>query len=321
MRAVYAATSSRTDPLSALEVGELDEVQGPAGWQRIRLKASALNHHDLFSLQGLGLAGDKLPMILGCDGAGVDDDGNEVLVHSVIASAGWRGDETLDPKRSLLSEVHPGTFADFVWVPAGNVVPKPPELSWEEAGCLSTAWLTAYKMLFSVSPAAPGSTVLIQGAGGGVATALTTMAAKAGFRVWVTGRTEQKRAVATELGAAAVFEPGARLPERVDVVFDSVGEATWNHSLKSLKPGGAIVTCGATSGPNPPADLNRVFFTQLRILGSTMGNREEFGRLAQFLVSSGARPRIDSVLPLERAREGFARMLDGDVHGKVVFTH
>lgn len=321
MRAVFAKSSSRTDPLSALEVGELDDVQGPAGWTRIRLRTSALNHHDLISLQGIGLAADKLPMILGCDGAGVDDDGNEVLVHSVIASPGWRGDETLDPKRSLLSEVHHGTFADFVWVPAGNVVPKPAELSWEEAGCLSTAWLTAFKMLFSVSPAGPGSTVLVQGAGGGVATALTTMAARAGFRVWVTGRSGEKRALATELGAAEVFEPGARLPERVDVVFDSVGEATWSHSLKSLKPGGALVTCGATSGANPPSELNRIFFTQLRILGSTMGNREEFGRLAQFLVASGARPRIGTVLPLERAREGFARMLEGDVQGKVVFTH
>lgn len=321
MRAVYAKSSSESDPLSALEVGELDDVQGPPGWLRVRLKASALNHHDLFSLQGVGLPGDRLPMILGCDGAGVDDSGREVMVHSVVASPGWRGDETLDPKRSLLSEVHPGTFADYVWVPEGNVVAKPSELSWEEAGCLSTAWLTAFKMLFSVSPAAPGSTILIQGAGGGVATALIAMASKAGFRVWVTGRSEDKRALATELGAAEVFEPGARLPGRVDVVFDSVGQATWSHSLKCLKPGGAIVTCGATSGFNPPGELNRIFFSQLKVLGSTMGSREEFERLVQFLVTTGVRPRIGSVQPLERARNGFSRMLAGDVHGKVVFTH
>jgi NADPH:quinone reductase-like Zn-dependent oxidoreductase len=321
MRAVFARSSSRTDPLSGLEIGDLNPAPAPEGWIRVRLRASALNHHDLFSLQGVGLPSDRLPMVLGCDGAGVDDDGNEVLVHSVIASPGWRGDETLDPKRTLLSELHPGTFADEVWVPAGNVVAKPVELSWEEAGCLSTAWLTAFKMLFSVSPAGPGATVLVQGAGGGVSTALIPMAAQAGFRVFVTGRSDQKRQLALDLGAAEVFEPGARLPEQADVVFDSVGEATWSHSLKSLKPGGAIVTCGATSGFSPPAQLNRVFFTQLKVLGSTMGNREELVRLTRFLVATGIRPRIDDVLPLERARDGFARMLDGEVHGKIVFRH
>ncbi|MFI5086467.1 MAG: zinc-binding dehydrogenase [Actinomycetales bacterium] len=320
MRAVFASTTSTEDPLSGLRVGDLELPPAPAGWQRIRLRTSALNHHDLFSLGGL-LRDDALPMVLGCDGAGTDDDGREVVVHSVVSSPGWRGDETLDPRRTLLSEKHPGTFADYVWVPEGNVVPKPKELSWEEAGCLSTAWLTAYKMLFSVSPAAPGSTILVQGAAGGVATALISMASAAGFRVFATGRTEAKRALALELGAAEVFEPGARLPQRADVVFDSVGAATWSHSLKSLRPGGAIVTCGATSGPNPPADLNRVFFTQLRVLGSTMGNRDELERLLAFLAATGVRPRIGQVLPLERARDGFAAMLAGEVAGKIVFRH
>ncbi|WP_307857621.1 zinc-binding dehydrogenase [Paenarthrobacter sp. DKR-5] len=320
MRAVYAKSVSADDPLSGLEVGELPDQQGPDGWEKITLKASALNHHDLFSLRSV-LSSDDLPMVLGCDGAGIDADGNEVIVHAVVASPGWRGDETLDPRRTLLSERHYGTMADHVWVPAGNKVPKPAELSWEEAASLPTSWLTAYKMLFSVSPAAPGSTILIQGAGGGVATALTAMAAAAGFRVWVTSRSEDKRNLALTLGAAAVFEDGARLPERVDVVFDSVGQATWAHSLKSLRPGGAIVTCGATSGSAASTDLNRVFFTQLKVLGSTMGTREELQRLTRFLVATGVRPVIDSVLPLADARTGFARMLDGDVKGKVVFTH
>lgn len=321
MRAVFAQTTSSTDPLSALAVGELDDVPGPEGWVKVALRTSALNHHDLFSLQGVGLPPERLPMVLGCDGAGIDADGNEVLVHAVVASPGWRGDETLDPRRSLLSEIHPGTMADSVWVPAGNTVPKPASLSWEEVACLPTAWLTAFKMLFTVSPAGPGSTILVQGAGGGVSTALVAMAARAGFRVWVTGRTGDKRDGALALGADAAFEPGARLPERVDVVFDSVGEATWAHSLKSLKPGGAIVTCGATSGFNPPAELNRVFFTQLKVLGSTMGSRTELASLVQFLASTGLRPQIDSVLPLERAREGFAKLLAGDVRGKIVFRH
>lgn len=321
MRAVFAESMSAERPLEGLRVGELPERPAPEGFRRVRVLASALNHHDLWSLRGVGLGPDKLPMILGCDGAGLDDDGNEVIIHSVISSPGWQGDETLDPRRSLLSEHHPGTMADYVWVPARNLVPKPADLTFEEAACLPTSWLTAYRMLFTTSTASPGSTVLVQGAGGGVATALISLAAAAGYRVWVTSRSGEKREQALELGAQDAFDAGARLPERVDVVFDSVGEATWAHSLKALKPGGAVVTCGATSGPAPSADLNRVFFLQLRVLGSTMGTRDELGRLAQFLTVSGVRPRIDSVHALDDARRGFERMETGEVFGKVVFTH
>ncbi|GAA2175256.1 zinc-binding dehydrogenase [Arthrobacter parietis] len=321
MRAVYAESVSAQSPLDGLRMGELPEPEPPAGFRRVRVRASALNHHDLWSLRGIGLAEDKLPMILGCDGAGVDDDGNEVIVHSVISASGWQGDETLDPRRSLLSESYPGTMADFVWVPERNLVPKPADLSFEEAACLPTSWLTAYRMLFTTSPAAPGSTILVQGAGGGVSTALIALARAAGYRVWVTSRSAGKQDRARKLGAHEVFDAGARLPERVDVVFDSVGEATWAHSLKALKPGGAVVTCGATSGPAPSADLNRVFFLQLRVLGSTMGTRNELERLAQFLAVTGVRPVIDSVHPLEDARAGFERMAAGEVFGKVVFDH
>lgn len=321
MRAVYAESMSSQSPLEGLRVGELPEPEAPAGFRRVQVRASTLNHHDLWTLRGVGLGEDKLPMILGCDGAGVDDDGNEVIVHSVISSPGWQGDETLDPRRSLLSEHYPGTMADYVWVPERNLVPKPADLTFEEAACLPTSWLTAYRMLFTTSPAAPGSTVLVQGAGGGVSTALILLAGASGYRVWVTSRSEEKRRLALELGAADAFDAGARLPERVDVVFDSVGEATWAHSLKALKPGGAVVTCGATSGPAPSADLNRVFFLQLRVLGSTMGTRDELQRLAQFLAVTGVRPTIDSVHGLEDARAGFERMAEGGVFGKVVFNH
>lgn len=320
MRAVYADSISPDTPLDGLKSGDIEQPEPPAGYKKVQVKAAALNHHDLWSLRGVGLAEEKLPMILGCDAAGVDEAGNEVIVHAVISSDDWRGDETLDPKRSLLSEKHPGTFAESVWVPERNLIPKPPELSFEEAACLPTSWLTAYRMLFTVSPASPGSTVLVQGAGGGVATALIALANAAGYRVWATSRSEDKRRRAVELGATDAFDAGTRLPERVDVVFDSVGEATWSHSLKSLKPGGAVVTCGATSGPQPPADLNRVFFLQLKVLGSTMGTRDELERLARFLVTTGVRPEIDAVLPLEKAREGFSRMEAGDVFGKIVFS-
>lgn len=323
MRAVFAKSLSSEAPLSGLEIGELPTAQNdtPADFVRVKVKASALNHHDIFSLKGIGLSTDRLPMVLGGDGAGVDDDGNEVIVHGVVSSSDWRGDETMDPKRSLLSERFYGTMADYVWIPRRNLVPKPPELSFVEAAALPTSWLTAYRMLFTVSPAVPGSTILVQGAGGGVSTALITLGRAAGFRVWVTSRSEEKKAKAIVLGASRCFSPGERLPERVDVVFDSVGEATWGHSLKSLNPGGSIVTCGATSGPSPSADLARVFFMQLRVLGSTMGTRDELLRLSQFLVTTGVRPEIDSIFPLEKAKDGFQKMLDGEMFGKIIFQH
>jgi NADPH:quinone reductase-like Zn-dependent oxidoreductase len=286
----------------------------------VEVRAASLNHHDLWSLRGVGLSADALPMILGCDAAGLDEDGNEVIVHSVIASDAWRGDETLDPRRSLLSERHPGTLAERVAVPRRNLVPKPPELSFEEAACLPTAWLTAYRMLFTRGRVAPGSTVLVQGATGGVATALTVLAAAAGIRVWVTSRSAEKRQEALGLGADAAFEAGARLPERVDAVMETTGAATWSHSIKSLKPGGVLVTSGATTGDASPAELTRVFFLQLSVIGSTMGTSDELERLSRLCVDRGVRPIIDRALPLDQAREGFAAMLEGDVHGKIVFT-
>jgi NADPH:quinone reductase-like Zn-dependent oxidoreductase len=301
-------------------VGERPEPEAPSGWTTIDVRATSLNHHDLWSLRGVGLSSDRLPMILGCDAAGVDEDGNDVVVHSVIASEGWGGDETFDPHRSLLSEVHQGTFAERVAVPRRNLLPKPKELSFEEAACLPTAWLTAYRMLFTRGQVVPGMTVLVQGATGGVSSALITLASACGIRVWVTGRSEQKRAQAKELGADEVFEAGARLPERVDAVMETTGEATWKHSIRSLKPGGTIVISGATTGDAPPAELTRVFFLQLSIVGSTMGTRQELERLMRLCVDGGVRPIIDRTLALSDAREGFQAMLEGSMVGKIVFT-
>jgi NADPH:quinone reductase-like Zn-dependent oxidoreductase len=312
---------SSDEPLSGLEVGERPEPERvPDGWTAVEVRAASLNHHDLWSLRGVGLREEALPMILGCDAAGVDAEGNEVVVHSVVSDPDWRGDETLDPRRSILSEVHPGTFAERVWVPRRNLVPKPPELSFAEAACLPTAWLTAYRMLFTRAAVAPGSTLLVQGAGGGVATALIVLGRAAGLRVWATSRSEAKRSRAAELGADAVFEPGARLPERVDAVAETVGAATWEHSLKALKPGGVLVISGATSGQNPPAGLNRIFFLQLSVIGSTMGTRDELGRLVRLCVERDVRPVIEAEVPLASAREAFAALAAGDVFGKLVLT-
>jgi NADPH:quinone reductase-like Zn-dependent oxidoreductase len=313
-------------PLDGLEVREVapEEVRDPHadahGWATVRVRAASLNHHDVWTLRGVGVREGSLPVVLGTDAAGVDEQGRRVVVHGVVASPGWTGDETLDPRRSLLSEVHPGALAETVRVPAGNLVPLPDEISVEEASCLPTAWLTAYRMLFSRSGAAPGSTVLVQGAGGGVSTALVALGAATGYRVWVTSRSGAKRERALALGAAAAFAPGERLPERVDAVMESVGEATWAHSLRSLRPGGTVVVCGATSGAMPPSELQRVFFTQLRVVGSTMGSRDELARLLGLLVATGLRPVVDEVLPLTEAARGLDRLVRGDVFGKIVLT-
>jgi NADPH:quinone reductase-like Zn-dependent oxidoreductase len=175
-------------------------------------------------------------------------------------------------------------------------------------------------MLFTRGRVTPGSTVLIQGGGGGVGTAAITLAGAAGARVWATARSEGKRGQARQLGADEAFESGTRLPERVDVVLDTVGEATWSHSIRSLKPGGTLVVSGATTGDGPPAELSRVFFLQLSVVGSTMGTRDELERLIRFCVEKDVRPAIDRVLPLDRARDGFSAMLEGSFVGKIVFT-
>jgi NADPH:quinone reductase-like Zn-dependent oxidoreductase len=320
MLAVYAESISKTDPLSGLVIGERPEPEAPAGWSTVTVKAASLNHHDLWSLMGVGLPEERLPMTLGCDAAGLDEGGNEVIVHAVISDPDWKGDETLDPKRSLLSERHQGSLAERVIVPTRNLIPKPPELSFTDACCLPTAWLTAYRMLFTRGAMVPGQTVLVQGASGGVATALIVLASRCGARVWVTSRSEAGRTLATQLGADAVFDSGERLPERVDLVMETIGQATWGHSVRALKPGGTLVISGATTGDASPAELNRIFFLQLSVVGSTMGTREELERLTRFCVERDIRPAIDRVLPATEAREGIAAIQAGGVNGKIVLT-
>ncbi|MGA2925429.1 MAG: zinc-binding dehydrogenase [Solirubrobacteraceae bacterium] len=320
MLAVFCSQTDAHDPLRALTIGERPEPSPPDGWTTVTVKAASLNHHDLWSLRGVGLPADRLPMILGCDAAGIDGDGNEVIVHSVISDPDWSGDETFDPKRSLLSERHQGTFAQRVAVPRRNLVAKPPQLSFAQAACLPTAWLTAYRMLFSRARIVPGMTILVQGATGGVATALTVLASAAGIRVWVTARSAHKREQALELGAEQAFEPGARLPGRVDAVLETVGKATWAHSIRALKPGGTLVVSGATTGDASPAELTRIFFLQLSVIGSTMGTREELERLVALMLSREIRPAIQQELALADAREGFESMLNGELVGKIVFT-
>jgi NADPH:quinone reductase-like Zn-dependent oxidoreductase len=306
MLAATVTGASEHDPLSMLRVGEHPEPEAGEGWSVVEVRAASINHHDVWTLRGVAPKGAPLPRVLGSDASGVDGAGREVVVHAM-----------LDGGR-MLSDWDDGTLAERVAVPAANLVPKPAGLSFEEAACLPTAWLTAYRMLFTLGGATAGTVVLVQGAGGGVATAATMLGAAAGVRVFVTSRSEEKRARAVELGAAAAFEPGARLPERADVVLETVGAATWEHSLKAVRPGGTIVVAGKTSGNHPPLDLERVYLAQLRILGTTMGTREELAALAGFCVEHRLHPPIHATLPLTEVREGFREMIDRELFGKIV---
>jgi NADPH:quinone reductase-like Zn-dependent oxidoreductase len=314
MRAAFASALKPDDPLSALTVGELPEAEPPDGWVTVDVRASSLNHHELWSLRGVGLPADRLPMILGCDAAGVDPDGNEVVVYAVVP-------DDSDPRGlSLLSERFPGTLADRVSVPRANLIPKPAGLSFVDAACLPTAWLTAYNMLVSRGRVAEGESVLVQGAGGGVATAAVMLAVALGKRVYATSREAWKRHRIAELGATAV-EPGGRLPERVDVVIESVGTPTFEHSLKSAKPGARIVVCGATGGHQATVDLRRVFAMRLEILGATMGSAAELCDLLDLVVAKDIRPVIDSTYGFSAVGDAFALLNSGDAFGKIAVDH
>jgi len=310
MFAVYAAQPNADAPLDSLTVGERPEPEVPAGWVAVRVTAASLKMQDIWTLRGVGIKPEQFPMILGCDGAGTLEDGTEVVLHSVINGPGWQGDDTLDPKRTLLTEKHQGAMAETVVVPARNAVPKPEGLTAVQASV----------MLFVKSGLRPGQTMLVQGASGGVSTALVQLGRAAGMRVWVTGRTDEKRALAEKLGAHATFLSGERLPGKVDAVFETVGDATWSHSMRALRPGGVIVVSGSTSGPNPGADLQRLFFLQLRVVGSTMGTRDELADLLTFVANAGIVPEIGLELPMEKAADGFRAMVDGHTAGKIVFT-
>ncbi|MDT5035270.1 MAG: hypothetical protein QOE03_455 [Micromonosporaceae bacterium] len=314
MRAAYAEAINPDHPLAALTVGERPEPDAD-GWVTVDVRASALNHHDLWSLRGVGLSADQLPMILGCDAAGVDADGNDVVVYPVINAATGDGRTV-----SILSEYFPGTLADRVAVPAENLVAKPPELSFAEAACLPTAWLTAYRMVVSRGRLPADGAVLVQGAGGGVATAAVVLGVALGARVYATSRGADKRDRVAALGATAV-EPGARLPERVDVVVETVGEATFDHSIKCARPGGRIVVSGATSGHLAVVNLRRIFAGQLEILGVTMGTRAELGELLKLAADRAIRPVIDSEYGFSDVRGAFERLASGAVFGKVVVDH
>jgi len=319
MLAVYADAPHPDDPLAGVVVGEREEPDVPDGWSRVRVRAASLNRHDLWTLRGVGIKPEQFPMILGCDGAGVTDDGRDVVLYPIIGQPGWTGDETIDPKRTLLTEKHQGTFAEYVVVPTRNLLPLPPSMTHEAAAVLGTTYLTAYRMLATRSGLPGGSTILVQGATGGVSTALIQLGRALGMRVWATSRTEQGRTRAAGLGAHDVFESGARLPDRVDGVFESVGKQTWAHSMRAVRPGGVVVCCGATSGYDPSADLQRLFFLQISVIGSTMGTLEEMRRLIALCAATGLRPVVDRSYPLSEGAQALRDLEEGNP-GKLVLV-
>ncbi|ROO60564.1 NADPH:quinone reductase-like Zn-dependent oxidoreductase [Micromonospora sp. Llam0] len=320
MRAVYASAPTPDDPLSALVVGERPAPVVPDGWIRVDVRAVSLNHKDLWTLRGVGLDHDQYPRILGCEAAGLDPDGRRVLLYPLLNTPPGASDETLHLPAAQLSGARPGTLAEQFTAPGSSLLPIPDHLTWEEASCLICTWLPAYRMLFTKAQLRPGDTVLVQGAAGGLSTALIAIGAASGLRVWVTGRTPEKRALARRLGAANTFEHGTELPAPVDAVIDGVGKATWHHSLRSVRHGGTVVVAGATTGDVPPARLHRVYFHQINIVGSLSGTREEYQRLFTLMNTTGLRPLVDDALPLSEARAAFKRLSDGDVRGNLVIT-
>jgi NADPH:quinone reductase-like Zn-dependent oxidoreductase len=259
-------------------------------------------------------------MILGNDGAGLLDDGKPVVIYPVMGTQDWKSDETLDPAWHIFSELVPGTMADYVAVPKRNAIPLPDGLTALDASLLGTAWLTAYRALFTKSRLLPGQTLLVQGASGGMSTALIQMGRAAGFEVWVTTRNDEGAAIAEGLGANRIFRHGEPLPRRVDAVVDNVGAATWGSSLGAVKRGGVLVINGVTTGPIAETDLLRIFVEQIDIRGTIMGTLQEMRDMMNFIIRNNIEPEVGAVVPMSEAYGAISDMIEGRTRGKTVFT-
>jgi NADPH:quinone reductase-like Zn-dependent oxidoreductase len=325
-----------------LQYGDLPDPEPAAGEARIAIRAAALNHLDIFVRNGI--PGVPLPQIPGADGAGTIDavgpgveglsSGDRVLIqpglYCNVCEYCRAGEQCLCVKYRILGEHTPGTFAEKVVVPARNVFPIPEGLSFEQAAAFPLVYQTAWRMLVGRARVLPGETVLVHGAGGGVAGAAIEIALLCGARVWATTSGAEKMRRATAAGAEVVLdykavdvakEVRARTGKRgVDVVVDTVGEATWMSSILSAAKGGRIVTCGATSGPNPKEEPHQVFWKGLSILGSTMGNDREFRALLSTVAAGRLKPRIDGVFPFSKAADAYRRMESGEQDGKLVLV-
>jgi NADPH:quinone reductase-like Zn-dependent oxidoreductase len=321
------------------------EVERPTIGPRevlIETRAAALNHLDLFVRNNLESLKLTPPHVAGADGAGVVAEvggevsqvkvGDRVLINPAlncgVCEFCQAGEQSLCARFGIMGESRPGTFAEYFKVPHDNVHPVPEGFSWEEAAALPLVFVTAWRMLISKAAIKPGEDILILGIGGGVATAVLQIVKAIGLRAFVTSSSDDKLQQAKKLGADAVInyktQDFAReirsLTNRrgVDVVVDSVGGDSYSQSLASLVKGGRLVTCGATAGPRPQTDLQRIFWNQLSVFGSTMGNRREFAEMLSFVRKRGVKPVIDQVFPLADGANAFARMEEGKQFGKIV---
>jgi NADPH:quinone reductase-like Zn-dependent oxidoreductase len=297
-----------------------DPVPGPDD-VLVRLRAASLNHLDLWVRKGLPSV--PKPRILGADGAGFrEDTGERVVINPGVE----HGDGTIH----VIGEHTDGTHAELIAVPATNVYPLPDSISFEEAAAFPLVFETAYRMLVTRAGLNKGEWVLVWGIGGGVASASLAVAKALGAKVIATSSSDEKLARAHELGADAVVNhatgdvvataKAATGGAGVDVVVEHVGEATWKTSLQVVRAGGRIAVCGATSGPNPPAQLHRVWWKQLTIVGSTMGTRTDFEAVYELVKAGRAKPTIDRVFPLNEIRAAHERLEAGEQLGKIVLT-
>ena len=335
--------------LSKLEVADVPapEISGPRD-VRIAIRAAALNHLDLFTLQGLPGLTLSFPHVLCGDGAGVVDSvgddvatvqpGDRVMINPGLScyscDSCFAGEHSLCARYRLLGEHVPGTAGEYVVVPEQNALHVPtgltPEISWAEAAAYSLVTLTAWRMLMTRAQLQPGETVLIWGIGGGVSITAVSIAKLAGAFVVATSSSDAKLAVAKELGADVVLNhKDVDVPREIrkltnkrgaDVVVDNVGEATWERSLRSLGKLGRLVTCGATTGHKVVTDARRLFWNQYTITGSTMGSATEYREIVRLLGQGHLRPTIDSVVPLDRAVDAFEKMEAGEQMGKLVIS-
>ena len=324
-----------------LEYGERDEPRPGPGEVRIAIRAAAMNHLDLFVRDGI--PGVPLPQIPGADGAGVVDaigagagfaPGDRVLIQPGLYCNACefcrRGEQSLCVKFQLVGEHVPGTFAEKIVLPARNVFPIPGKLSFEEAAAFPLVYQTAWRMIVTRGDVRPGQTVLLHGGGGGVGGAVLEIARLAGARVFVTTSGEEKARRLSEAGAEAVLDYTKQDVAKeirsltnkrgVDLVVDCVGEKTWMTSLKCAANGGRIVTCGATTGPNPKEEIRLIFWKGLSILGSTMANDAEFRAMLSAVAAGRLTPRIDSTFAFSRAREAYERMERGEQYGKILLV-
>lgn len=320
-----------TAGLNGVAYREMKKAVPKAGEVRIKLKAAGLNHRDLFVLHRHKETDP--PLVIGSDGAGIVEAigegvdslkvGDEVIINPGV---GWQKNTSAPPEGfEIIGLPFHGTFAESIVVPAENALPKPAHLSWEEAGVLSLAALTAYRALFTRGKLTSGMTVLIPGIGSGVATFLLQFAKAAGATVYVTSRSEEKRQKAMELGADKAIDSEsdwseAMENEKVDLVIESVGAATFNKSLGQLKIGGTIVTFGASAGDEVTINLRTFFYGQFNMYGSTMGSGEELLEMLEFIKKHSIRPVMDKVYTMDQFSEAFTRMENAEQLGKIAFT-